>query len=451
MLEYWMQNGKAALSLIGYDISKLPSQKNFRSLLYPLYKRNGKGTKLAVLLFYPIYNAVAKEKRNRNGFASFFLKQITAKTNSKLSCIYCGKNGAREMVSYVFPFITMIDKYPNIYSRGQIRSLNLCPQCMLISFAANSRLLFKANSPTTKSDYISTVMFFSKDEKDLERFYNFIEASLVPSSYTNMKIFQKREDREYSYDKVWYPEELLAVLIDFISEKIADLKSLNKSLGALLFSCSRVSTGVSATTIYDSFEIINDLYPFIKAIDNLKSKTKNKNSFRILFRNLRKGGDNSSKGLSSSKNNAGDFTDRRQFFRRLLIYRRLDWKLIESLVMLKASENRYIPFLKSFIFVLIDQLSLEEKSTFQSASNTGYRFGKAVKENEKNPKRLKKLIFDFRRCRRLEDFLSLINLVQAQTENTVYADTFVHPEDFEITKTGFLIGFSNAIFETEKK
>jgi hypothetical protein len=77
--------------------------------------------------------------------------------------------------------------------------------------------------------------------------------------------------------------------------------------------------------------------------------------------------------------------------------------------------------------------------------------GVKIKKNLENPKRLKKYIFDFRRCRRPKDFLSLLNLVQAQSESAIYdADIFVD-DKFEIAKTGFLIGFSNAIFIKQKE
>jgi hypothetical protein len=126
-----MQNGRAALSLVPYDIKKEPTEKVFRSLLYPLYQPDGRLTKMAFLLFRSISNQVNKKERNMKGFGKFFYQTLTKRPNSQLSCTYCGIQGANEMTSYVFPFITKRDKYPNTYSWGEIKSLNFCPKCML--------------------------------------------------------------------------------------------------------------------------------------------------------------------------------------------------------------------------------------------------------------------------------------------------------------------------------
>jgi hypothetical protein len=448
-----MQNGRAALSLIPHDVKKEPTEKVFRKLLYPLYRPDGRLTKIAFFLFYPIYNQVNEKERTRKGFAEFFCRTITKRPNSQLSCTYCGLQGANEMASYVFPFITKRDKYPNTYSWGEIKSLNFCPKCMLTSFAANNRLLFRANSPTGKSDFISIVLFFSSDDNQLAKFYaDFTDPTLAPTYYTNMKILERVKKSHPEYDILWYPEELLAVLIDYISNKIHKRRRLDKQLGALLFSCNRISSGVSGTTIYDSFDIIDDLNPFIRGFYRLnKENVKSQDAFKVFFRHLRTGsssrttvdGGNGRTAFST----VGDFKLRRHFFRELLVHRRWEWKAIESLVILKASDNKTIPYLKSFISVIMDELSLSGKDTFREANNTGYNIGKAIKKKETNYKRLKKFIFDFRRCRSPQDLLYLLNLLQTHAETPLYnTDAFVSPEDFDMAKTGFLIGFSNAIF-----
>jgi hypothetical protein len=438
VLEYWMQNGKAALSLINYDKSKPPKIKEFRQLLRSIYQPNGKGTKMSVSLFYPIYSAVDKDERNLRGFAKFFLNQLTKKPERGLSCTYCNAAGAKEMASYVYPFITQLGKYPNIYSMGHVKSLNLCNSCMLTSFAANNRLLFRANSLSNREDYISAIMFFSENEKELKKFYRgFIEPNLAPTNYTNMQILSSRKKNEFSYDKVWFPEEFLAVLIDYISTRIRDYERLRIPLGAFVFSYNRMSTGLGATNIYDSFDLINDLNPFIRSFGKLKSVTKNPNAFKILFRNLRGGG---------ALDDLGSFYDRRQFLRKLLIYRKLDWKAIENLIIYNAGQDRRISYIKPFISELIHELSLSVGSLFQSANNVGYKLGMSLKQKEKNKKRVKKFLYDFRRCRRPVEFLSLVNLVQAQAETTVYPEAFTAGKDFDAAKTAFLIGFANAIF-----
>jgi hypothetical protein len=117
--------------------------------------------------------------------------------------------------------------------------------------------------------------------------------------------------------------------------------------------------------------------------------------------------------------------------------------------MIKANESRSIPYLKSFILVLLEILLLE-KETFQSASNVGYKLGKILKEIEGNPNRLKKFIYDLKRCRRLEDFLSIVNLMQTRASVSIFSKALFNNSNFEVIKVGFLIGYANAIFESKK-
>ncbi len=85
----------------------------------------------------------------------------------------------------------------------------------------------------------------------------------------------------------------------------------------------------------------------------------------------------------------------------------------------------------------MDELSLSEKDVFRDANSTGYNLGKTMKKKERNPKKLKKFLFDFRRCRHSPEFLSLLNLVQAQAETILYnTDGFVSPEHFDMAKVG---------------
>jgi hypothetical protein len=120
-------------------------------------------------------------------------------------------------------------------------------------------------------------------------------------------------------------------------------------------------------------------------------------------------------------------------------------------VVYNAGLDRVAPYLKSFISVMMDELSLSTKDIFSDANNVGYHLGIQVRQNEENPKRRKKFLYDFRRARRPQDFLSLLNLVQAQAESSVNARPFTHSAEFEMAKCGFLIGFSNAIFQRTRK
>ena len=55
-----------------------------------------------------------------------------------------------------------------------------------------------------------------------------------------MKIFQREIPNPntkygYYYDRTWYAEELLAILLDFLSNKINLFKMLDKTLGHYYF------------------------------------------------------------------------------------------------------------------------------------------------------------------------------------------------------------------------
>ncbi len=452
-----MQNGKAALSIINYNYKKRPTQKNILELLTCIFQKGGKNTKLSTSLFFPLLANLKQPDRNMKGLGKFILnKKIVSKTNPKLSCIYCGGSGATEVTSYIFPFITTIEKYPNIYSLGNKKksSLNFCPKCMLISFAAQSRWLFRANTPTRNKDLVSAVMFFSDSDDTLQKFYTrFIDPTLLPNNFSNMKnLFKPRqkgqddEKKEGFFIPAWYSEELIAIFVDYLSKKINELKIIKQNLGAILFSYNNAYTSINKTTIYDTFDIIDDLFPFIRSFDELRKITKRDDAFQILFYSLKK---------SQFSSDAGDFVFRKNFFRTLFIYRQFNWRAIQDLVLIKASENKRIPYIKSFIKVTSKELLLSsEEDIFSKSSGVGYIVGKLLREkNNNNPNRSKKFIFHLRRCRKPSEVLLLLNLLQAQVETPLHLNWFLsnNNEYFETAKTGLLIGLSNALFEPVDK
>lgn len=438
-----MQNGRVALSSI---IDKDGLNENLISvLLNPIFQNNNANTDLSRALFSSLTpNIKNKDERNLIGISKEFYKKVLIKNKKgKSLCIYCGNKGSENISSYIYPFITNYDRFPNIYSKGAIRSLKFCNECLLISFAAFNKLLFKSNKKNN-ANQISMIMFFSYNDNALKGFYdNFIQVLLKPTFYTNVeipgigKITEKDSDR-YSYGRVWYPEDILAVIFDYVSNKITELYDIGENIGSLLFSFDRVPSGTNYINIYDSFDVIDDIYPFVRGLTLFKRKSKNPNSFIIFFNSL----------LTNNKKE-GDFILRRKLLRNLFVFRRFDWRTIEKLVMLKASENKSIPYINSFILVFLEILSLE-KDIFQDASNVGYKLGKILKETEENPNRLKKFIFDLRRCRRVEDFLSIVNLMQARANVSIFSKALFNTNSFEIIKVGFLIGYSNAIFVTKR-
>ena len=435
-----MQNGRVALSSINYN--NIPNENVFEELLSPVFQNNGENTDLSEALFSSLFPNI--DDRNIQGLSNELYKKITKKiTKSKSNCIHCGNNGSVDLTSYIYPFVTDYERFPNIYSKGKIRSLKFCNNCLLTSLAAFNKVLFKSNRKNNAKQY-SMILFFSYDDDILKKFYNgFIQVLLKRTFQTNVDFpgLNKKgdtDDNQFSYGKLFYPEDILAIIIDYISNKIKELDDSGKHIGVLLFSFNRARSGANYLNIYDTFDIVDDIYPFVKGLNQFKKVTKNSNSFIILFKNL----------LTNSKKES-DFIFRRKIIRRLLLFRRFDWKAIENIVMLKASENKHIPYLKSFILVILDILSLD-KETFNDASKVGYKLGLSIKEKETNPNRLKKFIYDLRRARRHYDFLSIVNLMQARASVSIYSKTLFDESNFEIAKVGFLIGYSNAIFQQKE-
>ena len=334
MLEYWMQNGTAALFLRHHNIANRATERLVRLLLGPLFQANGNHSGLTYSLFSPLRQFAVENQPQRNGILEYIHGKITERPRQNLSCTYCGRDGANEMPSYVFPFVTKRSKFPNAYSWGNPigQSLNLCPECMLIGLAANNRLLFNLEQPRgTRTGFYSVCMFFSKDAPDLVRFYNgFIDPILASSYKNNINLFKFQPNRrEYAqgvrgYDIIKYSEEFLAVLIDHISLQIDRQNKIKKELGVLLFSYSLTTIGFSTTKIYDSVEIIDSIHPFVAAFRALNRN--DRYAFRKIFRKLRT-------STNEKKPKPGDFTSRKKFLRELLIYKKLDWKTIENIIM----------------------------------------------------------------------------------------------------------------------
>jgi hypothetical protein len=187
MLEYWMQNGRVALSSIGQDNL---NERGMTELLNPIFQTNNENTDLSRSLFSSLTpNIRNKDERNLTGLSKEFYKRVTAKKkNTKSFCIYCGNSGSEDISSYIYPFITNYDRFPNIYSKGNIRSLKFCNHCLLISFAAFNKILFKSNKKNKTSE-ISMILFFSNDDEVLKSFYdNFIQVLLKPTYFTNIDL-----------------------------------------------------------------------------------------------------------------------------------------------------------------------------------------------------------------------------------------------------------------------
>jgi|GEM_PF-4631564 len=159
-----MQNGLTALSKIGFREKGSLREQHVKSLLSPIYQKDGQRSRLSSSLFSNLSIKPMKGETDKDRIAKHIYRRLSAtNVNHKLSCIYCGNGGAKQAAKYIFPFITGREKYPNAYSMGNIDSLNFCSRCMLVSFASNSRWLFRASTTKGGVEFISAIMFFSKN------------------------------------------------------------------------------------------------------------------------------------------------------------------------------------------------------------------------------------------------------------------------------------------------
>ena len=236
------------------------------------------------------------------------------------------------------------------------------------------------------------------------------------------------------------------VLIDYISQKISNLNSIDKQLGAVIFSFNFSSGGSGGgTKIYDSFDIVDSLHPFVKAIRNFNQTQKNPDAFKIFFRNLR---------FSDRIDDSGTFVKRRKFFRELLLHKKIDWKLIEEFITVKAQEKKdgapkFVVYLKPFIQAILKELKLSEQTEFENTYNLGYRIGKHTSKIE-NENFGKSFLYLLKKSPNPDRFLETLNTLQTRTQSLIGKDDVQRFSEsqklFRVRKTQFLIGYCNAIF-----
>ena len=88
-------------------------EQHVQRLLIPIYQKDGGRSRLSSALFGKITKKVGKDDIDKDRIAKYIYKRLTTPNeNSKLLCVYCGNNGAKEVASYIFPFITMREKLP---------------------------------------------------------------------------------------------------------------------------------------------------------------------------------------------------------------------------------------------------------------------------------------------------------------------------------------------------
>ncbi len=405
MLEYWIQNGETV-------IEEPVTKELIKDALTPIFKHTGEHTMLSRAYFKQL------NKADINALSDYISKIEGESENSKNICSFCNKSGAFELKGWIFPFIIAKEKFPNLYANGKI-VINICRMCAYKSILAFKRIRFSTQK-VKNNYYLCYVMFFADTRDNLKRFYNSaLQESTNPTYYSNLT--------ESLVDRIYYPYELITTLLYEIAVKAEDYEY---KLGAIV-----VGLSTDSKKIYDVVDVIDDLNPIIKAFKKLYNK--NDKAFPAFFRMRARG--EIDPDISIKRN---------LFFKDLLKLRSINWRAIEDVLFYNISKDMSVPFIYLFLCTIMGQLKMNEKELFESVSRTGYHLGKELLASENNKSgRVKQLLYELRRKRKMEEFLDAINLMQIKVERQFNDKPFKdNPEKFNILKTFFLIGMTNAIF-----
>lgn len=418
MLEYWLQNGESVLE----DSSKPLDQIQVKRILRPLFQHDGKLTKFSQAFFRQLPGG-----KTLNDLSLWIATSLAnERWNAKTKCSFCTNYGAIRMKGWIFPFIISKDKFPNLYPNGKIETHNICRSCAQRSIAAYQRAKFNA-----QGEYMSFILFFSSNSSELRRFYGAHQAEkIVPRFYRNWT--------DKQHDRIYYPYEFLAYVLYNITVTGIDQKEiLGRKLGSMIFG---LSTG--SKKIYDNVQVLDDLMPVISVFKKMYSK--NAKAFPVLFWRLREDVGDSSQPAA--------FIKRNLLFRKLLIYRTIDWSILENILFYNVGNNRSIPFINMFLLTLMDELGMPNKELYEQVSKEGYHMGKELLRAESNNKdRVRTSLYELRRKRKMEEFLDALNLIQMKTGKSLDDRPFKdNSEMFHKLKVFFLIGMTNAVFTFDK-
>lgn len=413
MLEYWIQNGE---TVIEEEITK----DFIKNTLTSIFQQDGKNTAFSRAYF----SQLNKNATNIDSLTEFIANSLEKQRESNnKTCSFCNKYGAFKLKGWIFPYVITKEKFPNIYSNGKVESLNICKKCAYKSILALNRVRFNAQK-SGNVEYLSYVMFFSNTTDNLRHFYNVLQEDVKPNYFRNIT--------EYLVDQVYYPYEFLAALLYNIAIRLEDYEHYD--LGAII-----IGLIPGSKKIYETVDIINYLNPIISICRHLY--TTNDKAFPILFYRLREEG----------RSEPNLFIKRNIFFKTLLKFRSIDWTILEDILFYNISRNRSTPFITNFLYIIMEEFHMSEKDLFEKVSNEGYKLGSELLRSEDNRRdRIKPILYELRRKRKLEEFLDAINLLQLKVEKQFYDKPFKdNPEKFSRLKTFFLIGMTNAIFQSK--
>jgi hypothetical protein len=419
MIEYWMQNGEAALMERTRGSTRI-TRTNVKSILKPLFRQDGSNTSLSSLMFSMLLSRNLDELTKK-------IYDSLQKSQGKRPCSFCGEEKASILKGWIYPFVIVKQKFPNIYSEGNIESLNICPICAFKSVASYSNLYY-----SRQGDYLSLVQLHCKDASSLRKFRKAaLEGSVIKHWFYNWK---PKKDATY------YPHELLFCILAEIALKLRrGSADLDADLGAWIYGFN----AGGRKKIYTETRLVTNLLPIIMALREFIVDI-GRNNFNFFFHRLRKEG-------SGNRVTPDLFVWRNDFVKTLLDSKAIDWITLENIVMYNLQNDQSIPFINLFLRTFLNGLNMPEKELYDSASRQGYVLGKRFL-SEDTAKRLKAEVYELRRSRTPEEFLDKVNMIQLQTETTIDDRLFRdNLELFKKLKVFFIIGMTNAMFSRETK
>jgi hypothetical protein len=440
LLEYWIQNGEATWAakpqLRRVKVEKIGSKETKR-LMKPLFQPNGKLTSFSQKMFGQL-NA-----RNWDDAARKVSKKLQGlKEQEGRTCAFCGKPSGAKLKGWIYPFIITKEKFPNLYPSGSVETLNTCRTCAWKSVAAYTNLTFQTNRVGEES-YTSINFLFADSTKELQACLTHLQGALAPTYFRNV------DNKKIRYDLTYYPNEFLFSLIYYLSNQIRDQRELKRRIGGVVLGYK--IHGRSRKAIYDTFQVIDNLTPIIRALRVFRTctqprsgKTQLTDPLTFLFRSMRA-------SLKGAKIEPHIFIERERFLRTLLADGRIDWGNLEQMVFRRLGEERRLPYINDFLIAIMEELNLNEKELYEQVSREGYRLARTLVAND-TLRTVRARAYELRRTRRLDEFLWKLNLLQLDAESIVDDRPFRENESmFQKLRAFFLIGFCNGLFSGKRE
>jgi hypothetical protein len=423
MLEFWIQNGEAQ-GMIS------PSTK-MEDILSPICQRDGSLTCFSQKIFSMLN---AKSKADLSKKVTRYVRNFEP-SNRRL-CSICGATGAGKLKGWMFPFIIDKNKFPNLYPNGSVESLNACKACLMKSLRAYGAALFSGQRVNRNTVHLNMILFFSDDASSLAQFRRtYLTGTVVPEYYYNWK-------PRIRLDIVYFPHEFLMQMLNYVASKMAEAElTRQREVGVVLISFSQGRS----KRLYEHVETAITTSPLLIALEKFNENSE-RSRFFPFFRSMRE-----ETPMANLTPNA--FINRDKFFQELLLYRKINWAVLEDILFYRLSVDRPIAYLHGFLKEFMAALSDSDAQYYDAVSRQGRSLVSSLLERGEQPKAVKAAIYELRRERDdLGEFLDIVNVLQLRAGSAFDDRVFKEHEDvFFKLRTFFMIGMTNALFQSRRE